>query len=378
MNADLKQQRLNLGLIIIVLLVALAGFRRNGGDSGGGQVITGVNFNRSSHRRLAPGSDNWCTTVADDGHIYTAWGDGGGFNGTNQNGRVSLGVGRVSGPGSNYSVANINGGVSPLSGRRDWPDGGTEGKSYGMVCIGGFIYMWVTGGRTSNFFDFARLYRSTDHGARWSTTGVQFTHTGEGLSIPTILNFGQNYSGARDSFVYHYFIETRDPSPGLNVQKPGRIHLLRCPISSIGSKSAYEYFAGTPGNPAWSSSRQDSQPVFTDPNGAGWAVAVCYNPGLRRYILTTPHESFNSGGNKPRAFGMFDAPEPWGPWHTILYVNGNWENFNNSRGEGDTTFYWNFPTKWFSADGRDFTMVFTGGNPGFLDSWNTIQGRFQV
>jgi hypothetical protein len=39
-----------------------------------------------------------------------------------------------------------------------------------------------------------------------------------------------------------------------------------------------------------------------------------------------------------------------------------------------TTFFWNFSNKWLSADGRDFTMVFTGVSSN--DSWNTVRGRF--
>jgi hypothetical protein len=47
-------------------------------------VIEAVRYDRSSAARAAPGSDNWPTTWADDGHLYTAWGDGGGFGGTNR------------------------------------------------------------------------------------------------------------------------------------------------------------------------------------------------------------------------------------------------------------------------------------------------------
>ncbi len=60
-------------------------------------VIERVEFDFTTHRRLADGSDNWPTTWADDGQIYTAWGDGGGFGGTNSNGHVTLGVARLEG-----------------------------------------------------------------------------------------------------------------------------------------------------------------------------------------------------------------------------------------------------------------------------------------
>ncbi len=334
-------------------------------------IIRDVSFDRGSHIREAEGSDNWPTTWADDGHLYTAWGDGGGFGGSGKKGRVSLGVARVEGSASNYQGHNVNGGISPEGGTT-WPDNGDEGKSYGMLSLSGDLYMWVTGGKRKNLFSFVSLYRSDDKGRTWSNNGnsVRFTEEGEGLSVPTILNFGQDYAGARDNFVYHYFIETQGQvSRHLRVNKPGRIHLLRVDRNSMMNKSAYEYFSGTPQNPSWSSNRSASVPVFEDPNGVGWNVAASYNAGLGRYILTTEHTQSHDGW-----LGIFDAPEPWGPWTTVLYDNnGNWENFNGST---DGSFYWNFPTKWISADGKSFTMVFTGGNPGDLDSWNTINGTF--
>jgi MYXO-CTERM domain-containing protein len=95
----------------------------------------------------------------------------------------------------------------------------------------------------------------------------------------------------------------------------------------------------------------------------GWNVSVSYNAGLGRYLLCTEHDA-TMGGN----LGMFDAPEPWGPWATVGYYS-DWEGFG-------TTFFWNFSNKWLSADGRDFTIVFTG--VGDNDSWNTVRGSFQA
>jgi hypothetical protein len=60
-------------------------------------AISDITFEWSSHERHAPGSDNWPITWADDGHQYTSWGDGGGFDGTNSEGRISLGMAVVEG-----------------------------------------------------------------------------------------------------------------------------------------------------------------------------------------------------------------------------------------------------------------------------------------
>ena len=77
-------------------------------------VISDITFEWSSHERHAPGSDNWPITWADDGHQYTAWGDGGGFEGTNNEGRVSLGMAVVKGGASSYEGSNLWGGVGAL------------------------------------------------------------------------------------------------------------------------------------------------------------------------------------------------------------------------------------------------------------------------
>src|SRR5687767_9566771 len=91
------------------------------------RAIERVEFDFSTHKRLAPGSDNWPTTWADDGNLYTAWGDGGGFGGTNSTGRVSLGAGRIEGGPMDYLGHNIWGGFAAPNPAQ------FAGKSYGML-----------------------------------------------------------------------------------------------------------------------------------------------------------------------------------------------------------------------------------------------------
>ena len=79
-----------------------------GGDAS--PVITGVTFDETSHRRDAQGSDNWPLTWSSDGNQYAIWGDGGGFGGTENEGRASLGVARIEGDGHNYRGVNRFGG----------------------------------------------------------------------------------------------------------------------------------------------------------------------------------------------------------------------------------------------------------------------------
>ena len=76
-------------------------------------IIHNVTFDFSSLTRGAPGSDEWPITWAEDDNLYTAWGDGGGFSGTNSDGRVSFGVARIKGTGDNWDGLNIWGREKP-------------------------------------------------------------------------------------------------------------------------------------------------------------------------------------------------------------------------------------------------------------------------
>ncbi|HXK60923.1 MAG TPA: DUF4185 domain-containing protein [Acidobacteriota bacterium] len=323
-------------------------------------VISNVIFEWSTLRTEATGSDNWPITWADDDHQYTSFGDGGGFGGTNSDSRVSLGVARIEGSASNYKGYNVWGGKNAEN-RAQF-----EGKSYGIICIDGVLYMWVSPGSCETNYSEVRLARSTDHGAHWTLSSWKFTKS-QNLMVPTILQFGKDYAGARDSYVYHYFIHP-SPAPNtgdcLHIQKPGKIYLARVPKDQMMTQSAYQFLSGydSRGNPIWSDNVSSKIPVFQDPdNGVGWTVSVSYNPGLKRYLLITEHtKTYPGGGN----IGIFDAPEPWGPWTTALFQTP-WAGVRKK------CFFWNFSNKWLSPDGREFVLVFTG-----RDHWNTVRGRF--
>ncbi|HOA51735.1 MAG TPA: hypothetical protein PKI05_05720, partial [Thermogutta sp.] len=49
--------------------------------------------------------------------------------------------------------------------------------------------------------------------------------------------------------------------------------------------------------------------------------------------------------------GVFDAPEPCGPWTTVFHTD-RWDV-----GPGESGC---FPTKWMSTDGREMWLVFSG------------------
>jgi hypothetical protein len=71
---------------------------------------------------------------------------------------------------------------------------------------------------------------------------------------------------------------------------------------------------------------------------------VVHNPGIGRYLLAL-------GIDHEGAWGIFDAPEPWGPWTTAYYT----EYWGLGR-----THYYRLPSKWISPDGKTMHLVFSG------------------
>lgn len=141
-------------------------------------VIQRVSFDFGSRDRRAPGSDNWPITWADDNHQYTTWGDGGGFEGTDSDGRVSLGVARVEGTSDNYRGRNIWGGQHAENPAQ------FEGKSYGILSVGDILYLWVSPGSDTDNYREARLCYSTNHGGSWAPADWAFTQS-DGFVLPT-------------------------------------------------------------------------------------------------------------------------------------------------------------------------------------------------
>ena len=288
-------------------------------------VIRKVTFDpASSISCAAPDSDNWPITWADDGHLYTSYGDGWGFEPRTER-KLSQGFARVAGPPENFRGENIR---SP-SGER-LGDGAKGAKASGMLMVDGVLYAWVR--NVSN----SQLAWSEDHGKTWRW-GFRFETS---LGSPAFLNFGRNYQDARDDYVYTYSQD--GPSA---YESDDHLVLARVPKDKIRERTAYEFFerldAG--GEPVWTAEITERGAVFSYPEKVQRVDAV-FNPGLGRYLLAL---GYGHGGG----WGIFDAPEPWGPWTTAFHTS-YW-------GLGDTHGY-RLPSKWISPDGRTMRLVFSG------------------
>ena len=294
-------------------------------------VIQGIEWApKESIIRLAKGSDNWPLTWADDDAQYTAYGDGSGFE-PFVKGKLSIGLAKVTGTPPEIHGENIRSETAEAKG-----DGKRGRKASGMLCVDGVLYLLMRNAWNS------QLGWSHDHGVTWTWPEWQFT---ESFGCPTFLNFGKDYVGARDDFVYIY-----SPDSDSAYERSDRYVMARVPKGKLRDRTAYEFFVqlDVTGNPTWSADIKKRGAVFSNPE-ACYRSGISYNAKLKRYLwcqIGPGNDTRYTGG-----FAIYDAPEPWGPWTTAFHTK-QWDV-----GPGESN---SLPTKWMSADGRKVHLVFSG------------------
>ncbi|HUF63260.1 MAG TPA: serine hydrolase [Verrucomicrobiales bacterium] len=293
--------------------------------------------------RLAKGSDNWPLTWADDGALYSAYGDGRGFEPFVPN-KLSLGLASITGTPPSIKGVNIRSESAETLG-----DGARGRKASGILCVDGVLYLLVRNAGLSH------LGWSSDHGATWTWADWKFT---EGFGCPTFLNFGKDYAGARDHFVYVY-----SPDSESAYERADRFILARAPRAQMADRESWQFFAGLDpsGDPAWTPEISRRGSVFSNPGGC-YRSGITYNAPLRRYLWcqTGLGEDTRFRGG----FAIYDAPEPWGPWTTVFHT-ADWDI-----GPGESS---SLPAKWMSPDGRTVRLVFSGD-----DAFSVRQGTLTI
>jgi len=287
-------------------------------------------------RRPRDASDNWPLTWGDD-CLYTAFGDGWGFEAPLPK-RVSMGLAKVEGSPPDIKGTNIRSDAESPG-----PGLGPHGRKVsGMLTLDGVLYMWVRNANLKG--EHSHLAWSLDRARTWRWADWQF----EEFGYSTFLNFGRDYEGARDSYVYVY-----SPDGPSAYVAADSMALMRVPRASIKDRASYEFFAGLDrdGDPTWSADIARRAAVFTH-EGRCLRSGVTYDALLGRYlwwqqIPKDPYADTRFDGG----FGVYDAPEPWGPW-TCAYYTECWDV-----GPGETG---SFPTKWMSQDGTTVHLVFSG------------------
>lgn len=297
--------------------------------------------------RKAEGSDNWPVTWADDDLMYTAYGDGYGFQPFVPR-KLSMGFASIAGFPENFQGTNIR-----SDSGEDLGDGRAGRKASGMLMVDRVLYVWVR--NTGN----SQLGWSTDYARSWNWADWKFATS---FGYPTFLNFGKDYEGSRDDFVYIYSHDSDSA-----YEASDRMVLARVPKERIHDRGTYEFFRGLDnrGNPLWTANVDLRGTVFSHP-GHCYRSGITYNPGLRRYLWCQIHpQSEDSRGPRFQGgFGIYDAPEPWGPWSTVFYTR-EWDV-----GPGETS---SFPTKWMSDDGKTIHLAFSGD-----DHFSIRQARLEL
>ena len=192
----------------------------------------------------------------------------------------------------------------------------------------------------------SQLAWSTDHARTWTWSEWKFTTS---FGYPTFLDFGKDYAGARDGFVYVYSHDSDSA-----YEAADRMVLTRVPKDQIRDREAYDFFVelGPDGEPRWTRDVERRGAVFEHRERC-YRTGASYNAGLERYLWCQVHPA--SGDSRgPRfegGFGVYDAPEPWGPWTTVYFTEA-WDV-----GPGETS---SFPPKWMSEDGTTVYLVFSG------------------
>jgi hypothetical protein len=246
-----------------------------------------------------------------------------------------------------------------------------KGKTTGIAFVDGVLYATVNleDGTWPNVNHV--LAWSTNQAATWTKAEWLFPR-GEGNFQPAkFITFGRDYSGAPERLAGYVYIcgprQSNDRGSG------NRLYLARVLRNKLSERAAYEFFhrIDTTGTPVWAADSSQAEPIFADPNGVT-PGSVTYVPALKRFLLTCFHVG-------PSQLGVFDAPNPWGPWTTIAYYE-DWGKMG-PEGEGLTC---GFPQKWMSPDGLTLWSVFSvygdGAKKGINahDRFNLVKATLQL
>jgi hypothetical protein len=314
----------------------------------------------STITRLASGCDAWTPTRAPDGSFYTAYGDCNGASGALSPKR-SMGLARITGSpaAGDVAAADIDTGppgapdIDADPGGLDALGAGSSGKKpSGMLFANGTLYAWVRNVQPDGTR--SRLRYAANYGQPGSAWGWA-PWTLEEFGYPVFVQAGQADAGGG---AYAYVVAHDGPS----AYKPAdRFVLMRVPVDRILEQEAYEFFAGTAGAPpAWvGHAERARRTAIFESKGRCFRSGMSYNAARGRYYWWQARQPSLDGGDERffGGFGVYSAPEPWGPW-TPVYYTEKWDVGPGERGE--------FPPAWMGpaglGAGGEMYLLFSGGD----------------
>lgn len=343
--------------------------------------ITSLNLDWGTLSTDAQGSDNWHTTWARDGQIYTSWGDGGGFGERAEHlAYVQVGIARLTGASAReVRGENLIGGLGPAiapcvpvlpgaqaeatkpTSTRAMPcyRKGLRGKTRSLLALGDKVFMFISPGSSTRLYEEGRLYAWKIGGNEWERASWAFTQADPyKLLPPALLQAGRDHADLGDGHVYAYAprLAPSATGRGLTIQKGpggGQVALLRARRDSdLLSRASWQFFAGLDADvPRWTGDMGAIVPVITDRNGVGWAPSAIYVKELGRYLVLNQH-----GKGFASRLAVLESRNPWGPWFAVAYFTLP----SAAHGLPQTGFFYNVLPNSVSADGRRLTLVISG------------------
>ncbi|MEO0531524.1 MAG: hypothetical protein AAF266_13260 [Planctomycetota bacterium] len=288
--------------------------------------------------------DLWPSCWADDGHLYTANGDGWGFGKRSDD--ADIVVSRLWGRpevGLTGVLMARGKGVAKV-----WADKYNR-KPTGMIAVDGDgdgrdeLYLAVQDLNARpcpdcfNDAPNASVSRSVDYGKTWETTDAPM-FTDHRFTTVFFLDYGQSNQHARvlgdegARYVYAYGLDHNWRSPvGSGRPKPEALYLARVSRDRIQQREAWAFYAGleADGRPIWKHDLAERQAVLHDDrtvysalleggrpkDGAATDVgvisqgSVVYNAPLKRYLYSSWTWY---------TWEFYEAPQPWGPWRLFM------------------------------------------------------------
>ena len=314
--------------------------------------------------------DTFPMTWAENGEIYTSAGDP--LWGESTSG---LDIEKFNGGPTDYKITKVN----HMNDYLGW--GGDGPKPSGMICVDSILYFAFQNMLRTRMPPFslssqhgsdAQIVYSTNKGDFWvpalgTISSPMFP--GHKFGGPAFVNFGQNNTNARDSYVYAVSSDQWDNGSNLR--------LGRVPSDRIIRREAWEWVcAFTPsGEPAWSYDLDEAVPVLSMHRWISLPEMV-YLVSIQRYLLFTWRLQKDFSPEDGTDLLVFEAPEPWGPF-SMVHFEEYWE------GKEFNPYCPRLPLKWMQTDGVTGWLQFSGSwgpfghKSGYYRS-NVRQFRFKM
>jgi len=264
-------------------------------------IIDSVYVSAPPIRPFYSEGDLWMSTWADDGNLYTSWGDGRGV--------------AQSAAFTDCGIACLKGTLPLLEAEERCSDAPTrmprvDDKPSSLLFIDGRLCGHFHSPLGDAWIGY--LAHSEDYGRTWTRLGFyeEGTPPPAGVSPWTrdrsspfrcmfFINMGRAYELNQDGYVYALGI-------GKEWNWLGGVRLARVPRAEILEYDSYEYLSGIEDHrPLWSVLQSDAialPGLWTRDQGS-----AMYHPGIERYLFLTARD-------------LFEAPTPWGPWTSA----GSW------------------------------------------------------